>query len=70
MLGLDQFHRNHTLEALHEGFAMAVLPFVGVHVLAAVFESLRHHENLFKAMFTGRKRRAAGSDVDEAIESD
>lgn len=70
MLGLDRYYGNHKLQALHEGFAMAVLPLVGVHVLAAVFESLRHHENLFKAMVTGRKRRAAGDDIDRAIDSD
>lgn len=44
------------LEELHEGAVNATLLAVVVHVAAAVFESLRHRENLVRAMFTGYKR--------------
>lgn len=44
------------LEELHEGAANLMLAAVGVHVAAAIYESLRHRENLVRAMFTGFKR--------------
>jgi cytochrome b len=69
MMGLDRFFGNETLEELHENFAMAILVLAGIHVAAAVFESVRHRENLIKAMFTGRKRKPTGTDVDHAIDS-
>jgi cytochrome b len=69
MMGLDRFFGNETLEEIHEIFAMAILGLAGVHVAAAVFESLRHRENLIKAMFTGRKRKPTGTDVDYALDS-
>ena len=69
MLGLDRYFGNETLGAIHEACAMTILPLVGMHVLAAVFESFRHRENLVKSMFTGRKRKAAGSDVNDAIDT-
>jgi cytochrome b len=69
MMGLDRFFGNETLEELHETFAMAIMVLAGIHVAAAVFESVRHRENLIKAMFTGRKRKPTGTDVDHAIDS-
>jgi cytochrome b len=69
MMGLDRFFGNETLEELHETFAMAILVLAGIHVAAAVFESVRHRENLIKSMFTGRKRKPTCTDVDHAIDS-
>ena len=69
MMGLDRFFGNETLEELHETFAMTILVLAGIHVAAAVFESMRHRENLIKSMFTGRKRKPTGTDVDHAIDS-
>jgi len=43
------------MEELHEGAASVMLALVGVHVLAVVFSSRLHHENLARAMVTGRK---------------
>ncbi len=68
MMGLDRFFGNETLEELHETFAMAILVLAGIHVAAAVFESVRHRENLIKAMVTGWKRKPTGTDVDHAID--
>ncbi|HJV26222.1 MAG TPA: cytochrome b/b6 domain-containing protein [Aromatoleum sp.] len=45
------------LEELHEGAVNLTLAAVVLHVAAAVFESVRHRENLVRAMITGYKRR-------------
>ena len=70
MLGLDRYFGNETIEELHEGFAMAIWPLAGIHVLAGVLASIRHRENLIKSMITGKKRRPMGTDVNHAIDSD
>ena len=41
---------------LHEGAAEAILWLALIHTVAALYESLRHGENLVWAMVTGRKR--------------
>jgi len=69
MMGLDRYFGSEALEELHEGFAMAILSLAGIHVLAAVIESVRHRENLIKSMITGKKRRPSGTDIDHAIDS-
>lgn len=69
MLRLDAFFGNQALEELHESMATALLALVVLHVLAAIVESARHRENLVKSMWTGRKRAAAGRDIDNAVDS-
>jgi cytochrome b len=69
MMGLDRYFGDELLEELHEGSAMAILALAGIHVLAAVIESVRHRENLIKSMITGKKRRPTGTDVDHAIDT-
>lgn len=50
----------------HEAAATAMLAVVGVHVLGVVVGSLRHRENLVRAMVTGRKPGAPQRAADGA----
>lgn len=55
-LTTDRFYGTAWLEAVHEGTAYVGLGLVLTHVAAALYESVRHRENLPWAMVTGRKR--------------
>lgn len=52
----DAFWGVEWLEDLHEALAWGLLAFVGIHVLAAIVESVHYRENLIAAMVHGRKR--------------
>lgn len=52
----DGFREAEWLEELHEVLAWTLLGLVGLHVLAALVESVHYRENLIAAMWTGRKR--------------
>lgn len=56
MQTLDAFWGDIWLEDLHEILANTLIGFVAVHLLGVLVESLRHRENLVRAMITGRKR--------------
>lgn len=45
-----------TLEELHEGLVNFTTAAVAVHVLGAIYASLRHRENLIRSMLSGYKR--------------
>jgi len=50
------------LEKLHEGLGAALLAAAAVHLTGVAWESVRHRENLVRAMFTGRKRAPSPGD--------
>lgn len=66
MQGLDRFWGVEWLQETHKLAANSILILAGLHVLAAIIESIRHKENLIKSMITGYKRRAKGTDIDYA----
>jgi cytochrome b len=56
MMTLDRFWGSHLMEEIHESFANGILLLAAVHVLGVLYGSLRHGENLIRAMVTGLKR--------------
>ena len=66
MMGLDAFWGVGWVEELHETAANVLIGAVALHVIGAIAESVRHHENLPRAMITGYKRAAVGTDIDNA----
>jgi cytochrome b len=55
MLTFDAFWGNEIVEGVHLRAVDLTLLAVGIHVLANVFASVRHRENLILSMVTGRK---------------
>ena len=51
------------MEDTHEILANVLLGLVGLHVLGVAVTSLRHRENLIRAMWTGRKRAPTSADI-------
>ena len=62
----DWFFGEQWLETLHEVLAWTILVMVGLHVVAAIAESIHYRENLIASMIHGRKRALdeVGSDHD------
>jgi cytochrome b len=56
MMGMDAFWGEDWVEDMHEFFANSILALALLHAGAAIFESVRHRENLVLSMVTGRKR--------------
>ena len=59
----DWFWGDERVEQAHAALAWWLLLLVVVHLAGVIFTSLRHRENLVRAMLTGTKREPAGHDV-------
>jgi cytochrome b len=59
----DMFWGYGWLANLHWGLAWALLALVALHVSGVVFTSVKHRENLVRAMLTGNKPPAGPTDV-------
>lgn len=63
LMTTDRFWGVEWVEEVHEALANTLFALAGLHVAGVVFTSLRHRENLVRAMFTGRKRAPQPGDV-------
>ncbi|MGZ3769794.1 MAG: cytochrome b/b6 domain-containing protein [Bdellovibrio sp.] len=57
LMSTDIFFGSDFMEEAHEAFANLLMACVGLHAVAAIFDSYRHRENLALSMITGYKRK-------------
>ncbi|RBP14394.1 cytochrome b [Roseiarcus fermentans] len=63
MMTTDAFWGSEALQHVHSVLAHAALALVALHLAGVALASLRHRENLVRAMVVGAKRPAAPGDV-------
>jgi cytochrome b len=63
MMTTDAYFGVEWVGRAHDLIAHGLLLLVFMHVCGVVLASLRHRENLVRAMITGRKRKAAAEDI-------
>jgi cytochrome b len=59
----DTWYGDDTMQFAHSAFAYSVVALVALHLAGVVLASVRHNENLPRAMVTGLKRAPEGNDV-------
>ena len=60
----DRFWGDALVGDLHHALAWALLGMIAVHVVGVIFASVRHRENLVRAMVDGSKPSAQPLDID------
>lgn len=63
LMTTDSFYGDDAMQLMHSVFAYGVVGLVAVHLAGVVLASVRHKENLVRAMITGLKRAPAPDDV-------
>jgi cytochrome b len=63
MMTTDAYFGDDTMQAIHSLSADGVLLLVAAHIGGVVLASIRHRENLVKAMITGQKKSPESGDI-------
>jgi cytochrome b len=64
LLSTDAYFGSEMMEGLHEALAEGLLVLVALHVAGVFYTGWHQHENLVRAMLTGRKRAPEPQDID------
>ncbi len=59
----DAYFGDEVMEDLHEFLANGLIVLIGLHIGGVVLASIRHHENLVRAMWNGQKRAPEPGDI-------
>ncbi len=63
MMTTDAYFGEDWMQNLHSVGARFLMVLIFIHVIGVVLASVRHRENLVRAMITGRKRKAGTEDI-------
>lgn len=63
LMTTDTYYGDDFMQGLHSICAYTVLMMVVFHLFGVILASMRHHENLVRAMITGRKRQPSQDDI-------
>lgn len=63
LMTTNAFWGSEGMEDAHEVLANGMLVLIALHVGGVIFESLKHHESLVRAMITGHKRAPDAGDI-------
>lgn len=63
MMTTDAYFGEDWVQNLHSSMAYLLMALIFIHVGGVVLASVRHRENLVRAMITGQKRKAGTEDI-------
>lgn len=64
LMTTDAYYGDDLMQFIHSIFAYTVVLLVAFHLFGVALASIRHRENLIKAMVTGWKRNPTGDDIE------